>query len=152
MDIVREFILMLALSQIIFFGRDLKASENSSFSVIVNAQNPVDSLDRKFLSDIFFKKITHWPEDGVVQPVDLKQDAPARSKFSEEVLNRSVIGVKNYWQQLIFSGRDVPPPELKTDDEVIQYVLKNTGSIGYVSSASISAVTSQKGIKRVNIK
>src|SRR5882672_9009443 len=87
--------LLLVLNPLIFYGRPLLASSSLPFFVIVNAQNPVDSLDRKFLADVFFKKITHWPEDGVIQPIDLKADAPARSKFSEEVLNRSVMGVKN---------------------------------------------------------
>jgi hypothetical protein len=41
--------------------------------------------------------------------------------------------VKAYWQQLIFSGRDVPPPELESDDAVVAYVLAHRGSIGYVS-------------------
>ena len=60
--------------------------------------------------------------------------------------------MKNYWQQLIFSGQDVPPPELKTDDEVIQYVIKNPNSIGYVSSGSTSTDSPENGVKMVDIK
>ena len=141
---------IIVFSLVINIGQDLWAAGNSSYHVIVYTQNPLDTLDRKFLADVFFKKITHWPEDGVIQPIDLKPDAPARSKFSEDVLNRSVMGVKNYWQQLIFSGTNVPPPELKSDDEVIQYVLKNPSSIGYVSSGSTD--TGLSGVKMVNIK
>ena len=37
-----------------------------------------------------------------------------------------------YWQQRIFSGRDVPPPEFELDREVVEYVLKHAGAIGYV--------------------
>jgi hypothetical protein len=42
--------------------------------------------------------------------------------------------VKSYWQQLIFSGRGVPPPELDTEEEVIRYVGRHPGALGYVSS------------------
>jgi hypothetical protein len=41
--------------------------------------------------------------------------------------------VKAYWQQRIFSGRDVPPPEFATDQEVVAYVLAHEGAVGYVS-------------------
>jgi hypothetical protein len=57
-----------------------------------------------------------------------------RRRFSDEVLHRSVSEVKSYWQQRIFSGRDVPPPELDTDDQVVTYVLRHAGAVGYVSA------------------
>jgi len=49
------------------------------------------------------------------------------------VLKRSVEAVKGYWQQRIFSGHDVPPPEFDSDDDVVKYVLKHEGAVGYVS-------------------
>jgi hypothetical protein len=70
-----------------------------------------------------------------------------RRRFCEEVLSRSVAAVKSYWQQLIFSGRAVPPPELDTDEEVVRYVAKYSGAIGYVSGAS-----ELSGVKVVAVK
>ena len=127
-------------------------AQADSFQVIVNSKNPIDSLDKKFLADTFFKKITRWSDDSTIQPVDQKADAPVRREFSEDVLSRSVMGVKNYWQQLIFSGTDVPPPELGSDQEVIRYVSKNPGSVGYVSSLSRAGDKEPAGIKLVNVK
>jgi hypothetical protein len=49
------------------------------------------------------------------------------------VLKRSVLVVKTYWQQRIFSGRGIPPPELDSDALVVEYVLKHRGAVGYVS-------------------
>jgi hypothetical protein len=72
----------------------------------------------------------------VIRPVDLAANSVVRRKFTEDVLNRSVEAVKGYWQQRIFSGRDVPPPELDTDEDVIAYVLKYEGAIGYVSGSA----------------
>jgi ABC-type phosphate transport system substrate-binding protein len=125
---------------------------DSNLAIIVNSENPISSIDRHFLADAFLKKVTHWPEDGVIQPVDLKSDSPVRRLFSDEILKRSVMGVKNYWQQLIFSGQDVPPPELENSEQVIRYVLKNPSSIGYISGSSISNGTPRNGIKIVTIK
>jgi ABC-type phosphate transport system substrate-binding protein len=102
--------------------------------VIVNAENSVISIDRKFLSDVFLKRVTQWGHLVTIRPVDQRPDAPARRQFSEEILKRSVAAVKTYWQQAVFSGRDVPPPELDSEEEVVRYVLRNPGAIGYVSS------------------
>jgi len=41
--------------------------------------------------------------------------------------------VRSYWQQRIFSGRGVPPPEVDSDADVVRFVLKYRGSVGYVS-------------------
>src|SRR5262249_53583096 len=97
---------------------------------------PTTSVTRKFLSDAFLKKATRWPQDEPIRPVDLGPDAPARQRFSEDVHGRSVGAVKSYWQQVLFSGRDLPPPEFDGDDEVVQYVLKHPGAVGYVSGTA----------------
>jgi ABC-type phosphate transport system substrate-binding protein len=124
-----------------------RGSGKSGFLVVINAENSVNSLERQALADIYLKRVTRWPNDTIIRPVDLAPELAARRQFSEVVLSRSVSGVKSYWQQLLFSGRDVPPPELMNDEQVIQYVLKNPGAIGYVSRAS-----SGGGIKTIDIK
>jgi ABC-type phosphate transport system substrate-binding protein len=106
------------------------------YVVIVNPNNPAGSADRQFLEDAFLKKVTRWPNDEVVRPSDLVANSSVRRKFSDEVLHRSVEAVKGYWQQRIFSGRDVPPPEFDTDDEVVKFVLKHDGGVGYVSGTA----------------
>jgi ABC-type phosphate transport system substrate-binding protein len=130
----------------------LAARDEGYFVVIVNAKNPTDTVDRKFLQDTFFKRITRWPEDGIIQPVDQRPDSPIRRVFSEAVLSRSVMGVKSYWQQLIFSGTDVPPPELGDDEEVVRFVARTPGSIGYVSPAVHPGSSSALGVKAVTVR
>jgi ABC-type phosphate transport system substrate-binding protein len=111
------------------------------YVVIIQTTNPAASVERKFLEDAFLKKITRWPDDATIRPVDLAASSPIRRRFSEEVLERTLESVKSYWQQRIFSGRDVPPPELDTDDDVVAYVRKHDGAVGYVSGrADVSGV------------
>lgn len=108
-------------------------AESGPYRVIVNPDNPVDVIDRRFLADAFFKKTTHWPDNEAIRPVDLAPGASARRSFSEEILRRSVSAVKSYWQQMVFSGHGVPPPELDSESEVVRFVLKNRGAVGYVA-------------------
>jgi ABC-type phosphate transport system substrate-binding protein len=111
------------------------------YRVIVHAQNPATSVDRAFVADAFLKKTTRWRDGELILPVDLSGDATARRDFTADVLKRSVVAVRSYWQQLIFSGRDVPPPELDSDVAVVKYVREHRGALGYVSSsADVSAI------------
>lgn len=102
------------------------------YLVIVNPANASSTASRKFVSDAFLKKATRWPNGDVIRPVDQAADSGVRRRFSEDVLQRSVAAVKSYWQQMIFSGRDLPPPELASDEDVVAFVAKHPGAIGYV--------------------
>jgi ABC-type phosphate transport system substrate-binding protein len=110
-----------------------RAAGPAAFRVIVNPANGVSGVDRRFLADVFLKKVTRWGDGDLIRPADLRTESPTRQRFSEDILGRSVAAVKTYWQQLVFSGREVPPPEFDTDDEVVRYVLKHGGAVGYVS-------------------
>jgi hypothetical protein len=49
------------------------------------------------------------------------------------IIKRSVAAMRSYWQQRIFSGTGLPPPELDSDGDIVRFVLKYRGSVGYVS-------------------
>jgi hypothetical protein len=66
--------------------------------------------------------------------------------FVKDVLKRSVAAVKSYWQQRIFSGRALPPPELDSEEEVVLYVLTHPGAVGYVSDRANTAAVKVVGI------
>lgn len=108
-------------------------ADAAGFCLIVNQANPATAASASEIADLFLKRTTRWSDGELVRAVDLRPDASARQAFSREVLKRSVSAVRNYWQQRIFSGRDVPPPELESDQAVIRYVASHRGAIGYIS-------------------
>lgn len=108
----------------------------AAYLIIVHPTNPATTVSRTFLQDAFLKKATRWPHAGSIQPADLKTTSVTRIKFTEEVLGRTVNAVRFYWQQRIFSGRGVPPPELDGDEKVVAYVLEYEGAVGYVSGSA----------------
>lgn len=106
-----------------------------AFRVIVNPANPVSSLSRAELSDLFLKKVTGWSGGGRALPVD-QEEGDTRESFTREIHQRSPSAVRAFWQQRIFSGSDVPPPEREGDAEVLAFVRMHAGAIGYVSSSA----------------
>ena len=111
-----------------------RADSAASYRLIVHPSNPAREVDRSFVAQAFLKKVIHWPSGVPIQPIDLDQRSPVRRRWSDEVLNRSIEAVKSYWQQMIFSGRGLPPPEVTSDEQVIDFVLHRAGAIGYVSA------------------
>jgi len=105
----------------------------SGYVLIVHPSSRAARIDRKFVADVFLRRATRWPDDTPIHPVDLGPAAPARIRFSQEILSRSVASVRSYWQQRIFSGQGLPPPELPDEQDVVSYVVSHPGAIGYVS-------------------
>jgi ABC-type phosphate transport system substrate-binding protein len=138
MRAIHAFAAVSALALALVCGAVLaQAKTTPAYRVVVNPANAATVADRRFLQEAFLKKVTRWSDsDVVIRPVDLPPGSPVRRAFSDDVLNRSVDAVKGYWQQRIFSGRDVPPPELDSDEEVIRYVLKYEGAVGYIAGGA----------------
>jgi len=112
------------------------STSRAGYQMIRNPDNPIDAVDRQFLEDVFLKKRTAWPNGAVIQPVDLAPASAARRQFSDDVLRRPVDAIRSYWQQRIFAGRELPPPELGTDLDVVRFVLRERGAVGYVSNGA----------------
>jgi ABC-type phosphate transport system substrate-binding protein len=127
-------VLTLPALRTTLYAQGREPSARAAYQVIVHPDNASDTAACLFLQDAFLKKITMWPGGDVILPADLTPNSSVRRQFTEDVLKRSVDAVKSYWQQRIFSGREVPPPEFNTDDDVVKYVLKHEGAVGYVSA------------------
>jgi ABC-type phosphate transport system substrate-binding protein len=133
---MRSRVFGLSFALFVVLATALPAGAESGYRVIVNVANPVTALERRYLADLFLKKATRWPSGGAVRPADQTAESAVRRRFCDEVIGRPLEAVRSYWQQQVFSGRDVPPPELDGDEEVVRYVQKHPGAIGYVSLAA----------------
>ena len=121
----------LAIPTSTAFGADEPA-----LKIVVNAANPTRTLSRNQLSRLFLKKTTTWDSGELVLPVDQAEESAIRAKFCKDVHQKTPASVAAYWQQRIFSGRDVPPVEKRTEADVLAYVKNNPGAVGYVSAAT----------------
>ncbi len=117
------------------------AVEPPPFQIVVHRNNPIDNLPVKALSRIFLKKTKRWDDDlwpGEVRvvPLDLEEKSEIRKKFTRAIHDKSTGAIKSYWQREIFSGREVPPTEVESDEEMMKRVADEEGAIGYVSGTA----------------
>ncbi|MEM1176707.1 MAG: hypothetical protein AAGM22_00055 [Acidobacteriota bacterium] len=123
------------------------AQNSSGYVMITHPETPHDSLSKNQASSLLLKKRSRWPDSDLkAAPVDLDGKSEVREFLSRDLHSRSVSSIKSYWQKQIFSGRNSPPPELSNDAEVIAWVSKNPGAIGYVSPRA-----SLDGVKALSI-
>ena len=109
-----------------------------AFVVIVHPSVGGAGIKRADLGAVFLKKAQRWGgSGGLAMPVDQSGTSPVRSAFSEGVLGQPVAQVVQYWQKQMFSAaRLTPPPVKATDAEVIAFVAKNAGAVGYVAAGT----------------
>ena len=102
-------------------------------------------MSKDEVARIFLKKATKFPDGRSASPVDLAVNSSIRENFSKSVLGKPASAVDAYWQQQIFSGRDIPPPQ-KSENAAISFVRSNENGIAYVSAGADT-----KGVKVINV-
>lgn len=117
------------------------------YQIIAHEKNPAGAASREFLTDVFLKRASRWESSQNALPVDQRSDSRVRRAFSLSVLKRPVTAVRSYWTQRIFSGRDIPPPELGSDEAVARFVASHPGAVGYIAAGPTPA-----GTKRLDVR
>jgi ABC-type phosphate transport system substrate-binding protein len=125
------------------------AQATESFVVIVNAGVAGTNVHRSDLAAVFLKKAVRWGDGSPAFPVDQSTTSAVRKGFSESVLHMPAMAVVQYWgRQLVSTASSVRPPTVKgSEDEVLVYVAKTSGAVGYVSSGTALP----PGVKAVTI-
>ncbi len=113
-------------------GGAANVAHASDFVLIVNESNRVSDLRTEDVSRIFLKKTRHWGNGVEIRPADRTEKSAVRRSFTKRVHGRSVSAIKMHWNKKIFTGRGVPPRELRSDAAVVEFVRKNPGAVGYV--------------------
>jgi TonB family protein len=134
----RPRVLLVAAFLIILIGPDFLAAQ---VKVIANASVKTDGLSALELKRVFLEQVNALADGTHVQPV-LQHRGPAHALFRKDYLEVSEDDLQAYYRTLVFTGRGSMPKVLGSDADVVAYVARTRGAIGYVSSAS-----SAEGVK-----
>ncbi len=101
--------------------------------------NPsVPALDRTTIERIYTGRVVEV--SGVrVTPVNLPPGNAIRESFLRDFLAQDEDKYTGYWTVRRYVGKGTPPKELNSSAEVLEYVSKTEGAIGYVDSADAAA-------------
>ena len=127
-----KIIVLIALAFAVLGQSRSSAAEDERFKIIVHPSNRAETVTRDFVRAAYLKKATNWPGGDTVRPVDLSAKFTVRDRFTQDVLRKTPAQLRTYWNQQIFSGKGVPPPELDSIERVVAFVVANPGAIGYL--------------------
>ncbi|KPH64739.1 phosphate ABC transporter substrate-binding protein [Pseudoalteromonas porphyrae] len=105
-------------------------------AVIVNPSNS-NSLDKNEIKKIYLGKSKSFADGVKVNPVNQNGNSVV-DEFNNKVVGKSSSQLNAYWSKLVFTGKGTPPEKLDSDQAVIDFVVSNADSIGYIDSAKVS--------------
>jgi TonB family protein len=116
-----------------------------SVKVISNSSVTAEEISTDELRNIFLQTHGSLQEHMHVEPV-LQKRGLAHEVFLKEVLHQSDDTLQNYYRTLVFTGKGQMPKAFGSDAEVLAYVARTRGAIGYISTT-----TESEGVKTLVI-
>jgi ABC-type phosphate transport system substrate-binding protein len=125
----------------------LSSAAAQDFKVIAHPGVAAADAPAAALAKVFTKQSSKLPDGSAVTPADLGKESPVRAAFTRAVHGKSVAAIETFWQQQIFSGKEVPPATKDTDAAMLAWVRSTPGAIGYVSAGA-----GTDGVKVIAVK
>jgi ABC-type phosphate transport system substrate-binding protein len=144
---IQRFLVCVALAFIALTGvtTQSSAAEGSGtldIVVVVSQQNPIASLSRDHIEDIFLGRTQTFPNGLRAVPVDQAEGSAVREHFNTAILRRTPAQVRSYWSRILFTGRGRPPRSVASSEEVLRILATDPQAIGYIERRFITdAVT-----------
>jgi TonB family protein len=108
----------------------------ADIKVIANGSVKADMISANEVKSVFLEESNSLRDGTHVEPV-LEKDGPVHEAFLHEYLEGTDYDLQNYYRALVFSGRGSMPKQLGSDAEVVAYVARTKGAIGYVNAETI---------------
>jgi hypothetical protein len=112
-------------------------SQQPGFVIIVNPANPVKTVAVVELRRMFMKQSRMWPHAEPVVPVDWDATSDLRQEFSQQVLNRSVRQMADFWVQLSMTQGLTPPSTQRSAKAILRFVASVPGAVSYMRQADV---------------
>ena len=102
--------------------------------VIANPSVKTTEVSKNDLKEVFTGASTTIGGGNVV-PILLKAGT-VHEEFLQAYIGKSDSAYRAGWRSLVFSGQVSMPKNLDTDAAVVEFVARNSGTIGYISKTS----------------
>jgi TonB family protein len=103
--------------------------------IIANPSVKTEAISASEIKSVFLEERNSLRDGTHVEPV-FSKGGPAHEAFLKEYLGKNHDALQNYYRSLVFTGKGSMPKVLHSDEEVVAYVAKTRGAIGYVSSTA----------------
>jgi len=122
------------------------AAYAADVKVIANPGVGASSVSAEELKGVFLATKNALSDGSHVEPV-LEKDGASHEAFLKAYIGKTDAALETYYRSLVFTGKASMPKMLGSDAEVVAYVAKTKGAIGYVGAGAATA-----GVKILEVK
>ena len=130
---MRRLTLILILS--LACNVSVLAYADAELVVVTHKENPVGTMSRSQLIDLFMGKYVAYPDGRTALPVD---NNTLKSVFYSKLVGLSVARVNAYWSRIQFTGRARPPMEHADHQSIVDYVKVHKNAIAYIPKSQLT--------------
>lgn len=138
---------LVALAAVAFSVFLTSRAHAADVAVVVNPKTAVTSLTKDQIRDIFTGLLTRWDDGKKITFVILLDKGQVHETFMSQYVGKDPTQFQMYWKKMIFSGKGAEPKSGKSEKEVLEFVAKTEGAIGYVGTGAVSST-----VKTVSVK
>jgi ABC-type phosphate transport system substrate-binding protein len=114
--------------------------------IVANESVGATSISSDELKGVFLATKTSLSDGSHVVPV-LEKGGSAHEAFLKDYLGKTDSALETYYRSLVFTGKASMPKTLGADAEVVAYVARTKGAVGYVAADAAT-----DGVKTLEMK
>ena len=114
--------------------------------IVANPSVGASAVSADELKGVFLGTKTTLHDGSRVEPV-LAKGGATHDTFLKQYIGKTDAALQTYYRSLVFTGKGSMPKALSSDAEIVGYVGKTKGAIGYVSGNA-----SVEGVKTLDVK
>ena len=118
----------------------------ADIKIIANPSIGAAAISAEEIKGVFLATKTSLSDGSHVEPV-LGKSGAVHQAFLKEYIGKTDAAFDTYYRSLVFTGKGSMPKALPSDAEVVSYVAKTRGAIGYVGGTTNTA-----GVKTLEVK
>ena len=103
--------------------------------VIGNRSVPVASLDQKMVRNIYLGKTKLW-SNGMKVVFVILDKGETQDAFLKKYVKKNHSTFTRYWKKKVFTGGGQAPLSFKKERDLVAFVEKTKGAIGFVASGA----------------
>jgi len=120
-------------------GLVLGVAVRADVVAVVSSKNPLTSLSKSQVADIFLGKTVRFPDGTLAVPIDQEEGSVARAEFYATFAGKSAAQIKSHWTKIIFTGRGQPPTAVSDSAEVKHLIASNPQAISYMERSAVDS-------------
>lgn len=114
--------------------------------LIANPGVAVSELSSSEVKSVFLGKTGNW-DDGSRIVLSMLKGGDVSAEFLKSNVKKSQKQFGTFWKKAVFSGTGEMPADFDTESDLIMFVSRTPGAVGYVDEASVN-----ESVKVITIK